>query len=504
MTPCRLVLPGLMGLLVVLAGPVAGAGATPTEDLPRGPRRLPTFVDLELDGFPRPAAEACPPGRPEVHVEPPATISAALASVGPGTTIRVAPGTWVESPDGATALTWLTEDVCLLGALDADGGPAVVLQAAEGQKYGLDLRADRAVLSGFVLRGFAGAVGMWGPEGHTQSGVTIENVRIELDGETRDGIVSFGDNRASPGRPPTLDGLLVLDVTIAGADLGVSCNAGPCAHWWIEATDVSGRRAGATAGDEAALSGSSGSDGIAIEEGRQIVILDSVVRAADADAIDLKAHDAVIMAVRALDAGRNGIKLWHGGDVLDSVVDGSGADAALVGDGAGRYRYAHLLVTHHGEAGLGSYVGWWAYDTGAPVSVEIIDSIFADNAGGGLYLPAGAALALRHDLFGDRDALLLEMGGRSWSTGELADLEASGLGQGNLIGEPLLCEGWMPAADSPLIDAGEPVPGLNRDLWGSPRSSGAAPDIGPVERPARGPGEPQSECAGGDPQNNSS
>lgn len=29
----------------------------------------------------------------------------------------------------------------------------MVLEAAEGQKYGLDLRADRAVLSGFVLRG---------------------------------------------------------------------------------------------------------------------------------------------------------------------------------------------------------------------------------------------------------------------------------------------------------------------------------------------------------------
>lgn len=237
----------------------------------------------------------------------------------------------------------------LLGALDADGGPAVVLEAAEGQKYGLDLRADRAVLSGFVLRGFAGAVGMWGPEGHTQRGVTIENVRIELDGDTRDGIVSFGDNRAVPGRPPTLDGLLLLDVSVAGADLGVSC-----------------------------------------------------------------------------------------------------------------------------------------------------------NAGGGLYLPADARLSLRHDLFGDRDALLLDMGGRSWSTRELADLEAVGLGQGNLVGAPLLCKSWMPAADSPLIDAGEPVPGLDRDLWGSPRSSGTAPDIGPVERPSRSTGVTQPGCAGGAPQNSSS
>lgn len=35
---------------------------------------------------------------------------------------------------------------------------------------------------------------------------------------------------------------------------------------------------------------------------------------------------------------------------------------------------------------------------------------------------------------------------------------------------------------SPLVDAGEVIPGLTRDLLGHARVVGAAPDIGPIER----------------------
>ncbi len=407
----------LIALLVLAMGSPALA-----DEERSGPRDLPTFVDLELDGFPCPAEDACAQPARVVDVAPPASISEALGEASPGTVIHVAPGTYVENPADPTAITWLADGVCLLGANGAD---EVVIEAAPGQRYGIDLRGDSSVLAGVTLRGFEAAIGLWSPEGQTQRAITIEDTRIEdFRGAQREGIVAYGDNRSVAGRPPTVDGLLVLDVRIEGVDMGVSCNAGPCEHWWIERTSVSGRRG----------SGSSGADAFAVEDGRQVVIVDSVAHNVAADGIDLKADDVVIMGARVLDVGRNAIKLWRGGDVLDSVVDGSGADAALVGDGAGRYRYAHVLVTHHDPGGSG-YVGWWAYDAPADIDLEIVDSVFVDNASGGLFARAGARVRIEHSAFADRGVKLLERGGRTWMTEDIAALEAAGLGSGNLSGD---------------------------------------------------------------------
>ncbi|HKZ92828.1 MAG TPA: hypothetical protein VJZ50_11880 [Candidatus Limnocylindrales bacterium] len=435
-------------------------------------------MTLELDRFPRPADEACAEPARIVDVARPASISDAMVTASAGTTIRVAPGTYVENPSSPTAITWEADGICLLGAA---GAGEVVIQAAPGQKYGIDLRGDSAVLAGVTLRGFEAAVGLWSPEGQTQRAITIEDTRIErFRGAQREGIVAYGDNRLVPRRPATVDGLLILDVQVDGVDMGISCNAGPCEHWWIERTSVSGRRA----------SESSGADAFAVEDGRQVVILDSVARNAAADGIDLKADDAVVMGARVLDVGRNGIKLWRGGDVLDSVVDGSGADAALVGDGGGRYRYTHVLVTHHGQPGDTGYVGWWAYDAPAEIDLEIVDSVLVDNATGGLYVPPEGRVWLEHDDFADAGAKLLERGGSIWTTDDIPALEAAGLGSGNLSADPRLCPDWTPGQGSPLIDAGTLIRDLERDLWGEPRVVGPAPDIGPVERQseATGPG----------------
>ncbi len=446
--------------------PPAPDAAAPTDVV--GPRALPTFVPLEIDDFPRPASEACA-GTTVVDVAAPQSITEALATAAPGTTLRVAPGTYTERAAEPYALEWEVDDVCLRAA---DGG-LVVVQAAPGQKYGISLRGDGAVLEGVTLRGFEVGIAIEGDVGETRRAITIERTTIEAaTGAFREGIVAYGDNQGATGRPPTVDGLLLLDVVVDGADLGVSCNAGPCAHWWVERTRITGRRGAATSGAYA----------FAIEDGRQIAVVDVSVENAEADGVDTKADDVVVLATRVLGVGRNGIKLWRGGDVLDSVVDGSGADAALVGAEGGRYRYAHVLVTGHDPAGTG-YVGTWAYDTPeAPVELEIVDSIFVANAAGGLFVPSGADVSLRHNLFGDAGDQLLDRQGTLYDVADLARLEADGLGAANLAADPRLDDDWTPAADSPTRDAGEVVPGLDRDLLGNPRVVGAAPDLGPIER----------------------
>jgi hypothetical protein len=477
-------------------GPDASDGASTTEPRPqsdpeprpepgpggRGPRALPpTFVELELDAFPRPADEACADNDRVIDVDDGAGLSRAVREAEPGTTIRVAPGTYVDAnDDDYRALAFEQPDVCLRAAEVPGPGaavPTVVVEPDDGQTLGVASAAGGVVIEGVELRGFEVGVAIEAEdEGETLEGITLESVAVrEPVGDFREGIVSYGDNRELDGAPAAVDGLLLLDVSVEGADLGISCNAGPCSHWWLDGVSVTGRQ-----GSE-----DSGADAVAVEEGSQIVVVDSRVEGAAADGIDTKATDVVIHRTTVRDVARNGIKLWEGGDVVNSVVDGSGADAALVGEGPARYRYLHVLVTRHAP-GEEAYVGTWGFDTGEPVELEIVNSIFAGNAPGGFYVPEGSTVSIRTTIFDDPDAGFLDVGDvESFEVGDLAELEDRGWVDGVLVADPELVDpagGDLRTAEtSPARDAAEPTDGLEQDLVGNPRSGGAGPDIGPVE-----------------------
>ena len=171
--------------------------------------------------------------------------------------------------------------------------------------------------------------------------------------------------------------------------------------------------------------------------------------------------------------------------MIDTVVDGSDADAALVGDGPGRYRYLHVLVRRHDPPG-NAYVGTWGYDRRQPVRLEIVNSIFAENSSGGFFAPAGSTISIRRDVFAARGAKLLELSdGRTFPVARLRMLERAGFGRGNVVGDPRLVFAgpmrWSTRPGSPARNLGEPTAGLSRDLYGRPRVLGPAPDAGPVE-----------------------
>jgi hypothetical protein len=450
--------------LVVLAGTPAVAA---------GPRALPpSFVKLELRAFPRPAAQACRDNGHIVRVRPPEGIADAVASARPGTTVLVGSGTYTENRGEAVAVDWRRRNVCVRAARPG----RVVLRAAPGQGYGITLAASDAVLEGVTLRGFSSSISLSAGRGRTQRDVTIERVRIERPrGAARDGIAAYDDNRRRAGSPPTVDGLLLRRVSVNGTDIGISCNFGPCEHWWLEDVHVNARR-----GSE-----DSGADAFAVEEGRQIAVVDSAFRGASADGIDTKARDVVVFGARVVGVGRNGVKLWHGGDVIDTVLDGTGGDSALVGDAGGRYRYLHVLVTHHAPNGTG-YVGAWGYDhPGDRFRIEIVNSIFDSNASGGMFAPRRRRLSVRRTIFGDPRAKLFDLAGAAtYMTADLRAFERAGFGSGNIAAAPRLRGRrgrWEPLVHSPARDRALSVPHLDRDLLGRPRTIGPGPDIGPVE-----------------------
>ena len=390
------------------------------------------------------------------------SIAAALRQAQPGTTIWVEPGTYNES------LEWGTDNICLRAA----GGGEVVLQ---GQNRGMVPGGDDTVIEGFTLRGFTSSVAFWTGNGNTQRRVTLQRMRIVASNAGyAEGINSYGDNRGFGGAnaPATVDGLLLLDVHVENAVLGVSCNAGPCRHWWIERSSIAARPG----------AGGSGADAFAIEEGSQIVLVDTTVSGASADGIDTKATDVVVFGCKVLHVQRNALKQWGGGDIIDTVINGSGADASVVGT-RGRFRYLHVVVAHHGEGG-NQYVGTWGYGSGQPLQLEIVNSIFYHNASGGMYVPAGSDVSIRNTIFDSPGGKLMDVGGQ-YMMADLARFEADGHGSGNLIANPRFVaiddDRFETAQDSPARDAAEPVEGLQRDLEARPRIVGAGPDIGAAE-----------------------
>lgn len=445
--------------------PDSGSIAVPSE----------TFVPLEAGQFPQPAGAACADNSKHIGVPSPAatTISAALAAATTGTTVHVRSGNYTENQGEWFALTMNVANVCLV----SDGGP-VAISAAGGQAYGLLISADDSVVEGIELRGFSYNISL-GDGDRTQRRVTLENVSVSSPaGAGREGVVAYPDHRNLVGQPPVLDGLLMRNVRIEGTDIGISCNAGPCEHWWLDRVSVTGRSG----------SQDSGADTFAIESGRQIAVVDSVFTTSAADGIDTKATDVLVLRCQVRDASRNGIKLWFGGDVINSVVDGSGADASLVGDGAGRYRYLHNLVTRHDPGGTG-YVGTWGYDTNAALQVEFTNTIFAGNATGGLYIDDSGQVSFTNNLFSDPGAKLLDYRGSVTpiSAGGLAALQSGGLGSGNVLGSPgfvnRAARDYHTVASSPARNGAAAVSTLGTDLYRNARVAGPRADIGPAESP---------------------
>jgi hypothetical protein len=453
-----------------LPAPDVGAPTDGSQHL--GPRRLGgTIIDLDLEAFPQPAANGCADATAVVDVGPGASIASAIESAAPGTTIELAPGEYVEQPDEWVALRIDTDNVCLR----ASDGPATVA-AADGQTAGIIVTGDDVVLAGLELRGFEVGVLVDGRPGETQRRLTIEDTKItDLTGEFREGIVVVAEPQ---GDETVLDGLLISGVSIEGTDLGVSCNIGPCEHVWLEDSTITGRP-----GSE-----DSGADGFAIEEGRQIVLVDTTVTGVAADGIDTKASDVVVDSCRVIEVGRNGIKLWRGGDVINTIVDGTGADASLVGEEPGTYRYLHTLIAHHGEPGDTPYVATWSYDArSSDLTIEIVNSIFYENAPGGMWVPEGTRLSIRNSIFeGATDDRLVAFGdGPSYDFGDLTALEDAGFGAGNVVADPGLVadatHNYATGPTSPARDRAEPIIGIERDAAGGPRVRGPGPDIGPIE-----------------------
>ena len=242
-------------------------------------------------------AVLCPSQRASARViaaTPAGGLAGALAQAHAGDTIELAPGTYREHD-----LVLRQSGVRILGAGATLAGPGVGAGA-----NGLSVEgADKIAISGLTISGFD-----WGLL--LDSGSRISLRRLTLTGNET-GLRATGG--ADSG---AVSGLLVSHLRSEhNRLLGFDCSPGPCNGLRIDHSSFSYNGAD---NDTAA-------DGVGFEPGSANIRVTASRAIGNAgDGFDFKARNVAVIGSRAQDNRRNGIKLWQGGKIVNSVSTGNG------------------------------------------------------------------------------------------------------------------------------------------------------------------------------------
>jgi hypothetical protein len=458
-------------------------GPTPPSDFSSPPQgQLATWVPIDWAAFPvDPGPSYKVSGRTWVvkttgsdsndgtDAQPLRSIATALSRSKSGDLVRVHAGTYTElMSEDFNALVMDKDNVVLTAA----PGEKVTVKPKSGMRYGLVLRGSNIVANGINLDGFNPSID-FGREDKTQRNVVVTNITATTSVPEADGICDYADTNAAGF--PSIDGLLLKNVTMIGAALGISCNSGPCKSWRLENVRV-----------QNASGAGSGSDAIGVENGDNMLFYRVEATGAVADGIDTKATRVVVWDCHVHHVERNGVKFWGGGDIVNTRIHHTGADAAIQVRGA-RARILHSVVGYHNYGSGESYNLTYCYDgpnCDGALKMEIIDSIFFNTSGGSYF--KGGTLTIENSLFhGMENGRILEFGSTVISVSEgAAAFSARGLGGGNIVADPQLDSSTMrPKASSPGNNKGKTLSSNypQYDGEGKPRVKSGTPDLGAFE-----------------------
>ena|GEM_PF-1224822 len=361
-------------------------------------------------------------GGPGSETQPFATIERALSVAADGEAVLIHEG--VYSSGGLV----VTQSRFLLSAAP---GEEVTVEA-EGLDAGYGLSVSVAgqhdvTVRGLRLTGFA-RLGVHYGNPVTIRGLVFEDLVVEGAAEGMAGYYDAADT--------IVEGMLVRRVSLLDiGSIGFQFGAGGGRNVRISGLHV--RMAGAGAGDTA-------SDGLAFESGENVLIESSIVEGAAGDGIDLKASKVAVVNSIVRHVGRNGIKMWAGGDVLNSLVYDTGADAQVVTEG-GVYRIVNSTFAYHNRDGTRSYAATFGYDSpGSTLDVTILNCVFYAQPGP-LYFSPGARVRVENTVFWGFPDRLVGWGDRNF-------------GLGNEVVEPAFVDplqgDFHPGVGSPLFSAG--------------------------------------------------
>ena len=378
---------------------------------------------------------------PGTAAKPFRTIQWGVNAARPGDSVLVGEGTYtatsfplVELRRGGARGSPLT--------VAAAPGATPVLRGTPEYRYGiiLDPGVSYVTIAGLEFENFSGDAIQLACDA-CSSDVEHRNVRVR-------GVEVSGGGTAF--RPTNGARIWVLDSWFHDNDeVGIDCAPGPCNQLTVARTRLERH------------TGYDWSDGLAVERGRGILVVDSLARQNAGDGFDSKASDTRVLRSRSLDNARDGIKLWEGdSEIRDSISAGNGLTSVVLESG-GTFVLANSLVADGGAAER-SYGMTVAYDGGPATTFRMFNTIFAANNGTALYLGGQVTLAREdHDLFatgGDENSAIVYKG-KDYSEADLNDgtwRRSSGLGRGTFAASPAFqgAGDYHLRAGSPGVDDG--------------------------------------------------
>lgn len=326
------------------------------------------------------------------------------------------------------------------------------------------------VIKGITATDFRKRFAEWGP------------VFFGTDYATRDyfdGPDSFDPD--DPGIKYQIEGLILSDIVIGEAGLAV--NIGDERDANVKGLRISGLELlnSPAGGNNTSL------DGIAVVNSYKALIDSCVIEHTEGDGIDCKSLDVCIVNTLVHGTTRNGIKLWRGGELVNTIIHDCSAvaDAALVVEAGYPFRMIHSVLM----GATPGYAATYNYPSTSSAKVEVVNSVFS-NLTHSFYLGTGDLRSAHSLYYATADGVY---------SGQTAAATVAQLNQlpncgANLSADPLFADpagfDFRVPGESPCRDAGTSAGVLlpSFDYLGNPRVMGAAPDIGPCEYSAEAPG----------------
>jgi len=437
---------------------------------------------------------------PGTEDKPWRTVSYAVTKLKPGDTLIIHEGTYKE--------------VVVLKVSGAEGAP-ITITGAPGEKVVLDFQGVHS--NCFVFSRGVSHVNL--------ENLTLTNCGIwavSLDGEnehiylrnlevanSETGIhMTVGESGKKPWYGPvsqvTIENCLIHDNWVAGID----CTPGPCYALYIRYSKVCNN----------GVSTGFGADGIGVETGNYIFIEWSEVYGNKGDGIDLcsrnpiwfdESSKVVVNGCLVHDNGLEGVKLWTGGVVENTLIYSNGF-TGLDFIYNGKYRVVNTAVVKNAVE-IRSYSVCIGYEEMEALGkqdnleVEIYNSIMAFNgppdAPVGIYVGPGVKLTSDYNIWYSRSdsEIYLESTATDYTQADITSgkwTSDTGNGAHSIVAGPLFVDlendDYRLQSGSPAIDAADPENSPSLDILGAPRPRGEGYDIGPYEYGAQAPPKPPS------------
>lgn len=322
----------------------------------------------------------------------------------------------------------------------------------------------------------------------TNDNIRIENVEIS---KADTGIhLTVGESGKKPDFGSVtnviMNGLYIHDNGVGGID----CTPGPCVG--ITVTNSILEKNGISS------DGNFGADGFAVEVGEDIFLENITSRNNGGDGVDIgsrtpifsqKSANVSVTNSQIYGNGLNGLKLWNGGKIVNTIVKSNGiAGLALIYNA--RYEIVNSLLAGNGIQGrdYGAIIG---YDEPVPLGkndnlqVYFFNNIVYKNSPGadptGIYLGRGVSFYSDNNVWFSRndEEIYNERDQVSYASGQ----RLGNNDKNSLYTDPDLDSNFVPKQDSNVINAGTTnfngISAPTMDIKGKTRSNKV--DIGPYE-----------------------